>query len=148
MERTLVLIKPDGVLRGLIGEAIYRIERKNLKIAGMKMMQISEEMAEEHYKEHTKKPFFSDLIEYITLTPVVAMVVEGRMAITVMRNLAGKTNPDDAAPGSMRGDFGYNTERFMCNVIHASDSQSSAKREIALFFEDEEIVGYDNTRVI
>ncbi|HDM23296.1 MAG: nucleoside-diphosphate kinase [Methanomicrobia archaeon] len=145
MERTLVLVKPDGVLRRLIGETIKRIEQKNLKIVAMKMIQITEDLAEEHYREHKGKPFFKDLIDYITLAPVVAMVVEGERAIDVMRNIAGKTNPDEALPGSIRGDFGYNTERFMCNVVHASDSDASAKREIDLFFREEEILDYKIT---
>jgi len=145
MERTLVLVKPDGVLRRLIGETIKRIEQKNLKIVAMKMIQITEDLAEEHYREHKGKPFFKDLIDYITLAPVVAMVVEGERAIDVMRNIAGKTNPDEALPGSIRGDFGYNTERFMCNVVHASDSDTSAKREIDLFFREEEILDYKIT---
>ncbi len=144
MERTLVLVKPDGVLRGLIGESLTRIEQKNLKIVAMKMVQISDEMAEEHYKEHTEKPFFGDLIEYITLAPVVAMVVEGRNAIPIMRILAGSTDPEEAAPGSIRGDFGFNTPKYMCNVVHASDSPASAKREIDLFFDEEEILEHES----
>ncbi|MEA1993195.1 MAG: nucleoside-diphosphate kinase [Euryarchaeota archaeon] len=147
MERTLILVKPDGVLRGLIGRSIKRIEEKNLRIVAIKMMNVSKELAEEHYEEHTEKPFFNDLIEYITLSPIVAMVAEGRNVIPIMRNLAGKTDPDEAAPGSIRGDFGYNTEKFMCNVIHASDSPTSARREISLFFREDEIVTYDTTVV-
>lgn len=147
MERTLVLVKPDGVVRGLIGETVKRIEQKNMKIVAMKMIQITEDLAKEHYKEHEGKPFFKDLIDYITLAPVVAMVVEGERAIDVMRKIAGKTNPDEASPGSIRGDFGYNTPRFMCNVVHASDSVTSAKREINLFFKKEEILDY-STAVI
>ncbi|HDN81997.1 MAG TPA: nucleoside-diphosphate kinase [Methanomicrobia archaeon] len=145
MERTLVLVKPDGVVRGLIGETVKRIEQKNMKIVAMKMIQITEDLAKEHYKEHKGKPFFKDLIDYITLAPVVAMVVEGERAIDVMRKIAGKTNPDEASPGSIRGDFGYNTPRFMCNVVHASDSVTSAKREINLFFKKEEILDYSTT---
>ncbi|HEC95920.1 MAG: nucleoside-diphosphate kinase [Methanomicrobia archaeon] len=145
MERTLVLVKPDGVVRGLIGETVKRIEQKNMKIVAMKMIQITEDLAKEHYKEHEGKPFFKDLIDYITLAPVVAMVVEGERAIDVMRKIAGKTNPDEASPGSIRGDFGYNTPRFMCNVVHASDSVTSAKREINLFFKKEEILDYSTT---
>jgi len=145
MERTLVLVKPDGVVRGLIGETVKRIEQKNMKIVAMKMIQIREDLAKEHYKEHEGKPFFKDLIDYITLAPVVAMVVEGERAIDVMRKIAGKTNPDEASPGSIRGDFGYNTPRFMCNVVHASDSVTSAKREINLFFKKEEILDYSTT---
>jgi len=143
MERTLVLVKPDGIVRGLIGETIKRIEQKNMKIVAMKMIQITEDLAKEHYKEHKGKSFFKDLIDYITLVPVVAMVIEGKKAIDVMRKIAGKTNPDEASPGSIRGDFGYNTSRFMCNVVHASDSVASAKREIDLFFKKEEILEYN-----
>jgi len=145
MERTLVLVKPDGVVRGLTGETIKRIEQKNMKIVAMKMIQITEDLAKEHYKEHGGKPFFKDLIDYITLAPVVAMVVEGERAIGIMRRIAGKTNPDEASSGSIRGDFGYNTPRFMCNVVHASDSVTSAKREINLFFKKEEILDYNIT---
>jgi len=145
MERTLVLVKPDGVVRGLTGETIKRIEQKNMKIVAMKMIRVTEDLAKEHYKEHEGKPFFKDLIDYITLSPVVAMVVEGERAIGIMRRIAGKTNPDEASPGSIRGDFGYNTPRFMCNVVHASDSVTSAKREINLFFKKEEIWDYNIT---
>jgi nucleoside-diphosphate kinase len=145
MERTLVLVKPDGVVRRLTGETIKRIEQKNMKIVAMKMIRVTEDLAKEHYKEHEGKPFFKDLIDYITLAPVVAMVVEGERAIGIMRRIAGKTNPDEASPGSIRGDFGYNTPRFMCNVIHASDSVTSAKREINLFFKKEEILDYNIT---
>jgi nucleoside-diphosphate kinase len=145
MERTLVLVKPDGVVRRLTGETIKRIEQKNMKIVAMKMIRVTEDLAKEHYKEHEGKTFFKDLIDYITLAPVVAMVVEGERAIGIMRRIAGKTNPDEASPGSIRGDFGYNTPRFMCNVIHASDSVTSAKREINLFFKKEEILDYNIT---
>jgi len=145
MERTLVLVKPDGVVRRLTGETIKRIEQKNMKIVAMKMIRVTEDLAKEHYKEHEGKPFFKDLIDYITLAPVVAMVVEGERAIGIMRRIAGKTNPDEASPGSIRGDFGYNTPRFMCNVVHASDSVTSAKREINLFFKKEEILDYNIT---
>ncbi len=145
MERTLVLVKPDGVVRRLTGETIKRIEQKNMKIVAMKMIRVTEDLAKEHYKEHEGKPFFKDLIDYITLAPVVAMVVEGERAIGIMRRIAGKTNPDEASPGSIRGDFGYNTPRFMCNVVHASDSVTSAKREINLFFKKEEISDYNIT---
>lgn len=145
MERTLVLVKPDGVVRRLTGETIKRIEQKNMKIVAMKMIRVTEDLAKEHYKEHEGKTFFKDLIDYITLAPVVAMVVEGERAIGIMRRIAGKTNPDEASPESIRGDFGYNTPRFMCNVIHASDSVTSAKREINLFFKKEEILDYNIT---
>ncbi len=139
MERTFVMVKPDGVQRGLIGKIISRLERKGLKIVAMKMMKIEESLAEEHYVEHKEKPFFKDLIGYITSGPVVAMVIEGKEAIKVVRTLVGKTNPREALPGTIRGDYGMDVGR---NVIHASDSLESAKREINLFFKEEEIVSY------
>ncbi len=139
MERTFVMIKPDGVQRGLIGEIISRIEKKGLKIVAMKMMQISRELAERHYEEHRKKEFFNPLVEYITSAPVVAMVVEGRDAVRVVRSLVGKTNPIEASPGTIRGDFAMDIGR---NVIHAADSNEAAKREISLFFDENEILEY------
>ena len=142
MERTFVMVKPDGVQRGLIGKIISRLERKGLKIVAMKMMKIEESLAEEHYVEHKEKPFFKDLIGYITSGPVVAMVIEGKEAIKVVRTLVGKTNPREALPGTIRGDYGMDVGR---NVIHASDSLESAKREINLFFKEEEIVSYSKT---
>ena len=142
MERTFVMVKPDGVHRGLVGEIISRIERKGLKILAIKMLWIQRELAEQHYAEHREKPFFSNLVNYITSGPVVAMVVEGENAISVVRNLVGATNPIDAAPGTIRGDFGLDIGR---NVVHASDSQASAEREISLFFREEEILDYVRT---
>ncbi len=139
MERTFVMIKPDGVQRGLIGEIISRIERKGLKIVAMKMLSVGRELAERHYEEHREKPFFRSLVEYITSGPVVAMVVEGKNAVRVMRKLVGATDPQEADPGTIRGDFGMDIGR---NVIHASDSHESAEREISLFFRPEEIVEY------
>ncbi|AIY90369.1 nucleoside-diphosphate kinase [Geoglobus acetivorans] len=139
MERTFVMIKPDGVQRGLAGEIISRFERKGLKIAAMKMLWISRELAEQHYAEHKEKPFFNALIDYITSGPVVAMVVEGRNAVSVVRTMIGKTNPAEAAPGTVRGDLAMDTGR---NVVHASDSLQSAEREIGLFFKPDEIFDY------
>jgi nucleoside-diphosphate kinase len=139
MERTFVMIKPDGVQRGLVGEVIKRLERKGLKIVAMKMMKVSEELASKHYAEHKEKPFFKSLLEYITSGPVVAMVVEGKNAVKVVRALVGATNPIEALPGTIRGDYGMDIGR---NVIHASDSPESAKREISLFFNAEEIIDY------
>ncbi len=139
MERTFVMVKPDGVQRGLIGEVISRLERKGLKIVAMKMLWISEELAKEHYAEHKEKPFFANLVSYITSGPVVAMVVEGRDAVKVVRKLVGATNPAEADPGTIRGDFGLDIGR---NVVHASDSHTSAEREIALFFSENEILNY------
>ncbi|ADC64789.1 Nucleoside-diphosphate kinase [Ferroglobus placidus DSM 10642] len=140
MERTFVMVKPDGVKRGLIGEVIKRIEQKGLKIVAMKMMEVSKELAEKHYAEHKEKPFFQSLISYITSGPVVAMVVEGKEAVKVMRNLVGKTNPIEASPGTIRGDFAMDIGR---NIVHASDSLESAEREISLFFNEEEILSYE-----
>lgn len=139
MERTFVMIKPDGVQRCLVGEIISRIERKGLKIVAMKMMNVDRALAERHYEEHREKPFFESLVNYITSGPVIAMVVEGKNAVKIVRNLVGATNPIDASPGTIRGDFGMEIGR---NVIHASDSKESAEREINLFFKPEEIVEY------
>jgi len=140
MERTFVMVKPDGVQRGLVGEVISRLERKGLKIVAMKMLWIARELAENHYTEHKEKPFFKALVDYITSGPVVAMVVEGRNAIKVVRTLVGATNPVEAAPGTIRGDFGLDVGR---NVVHASDSPQSAEREISLFFTNDEIVSWE-----
>ncbi|MCC6027307.1 MAG: nucleoside-diphosphate kinase [Archaeoglobus sp.] len=140
MERTFVMVKPDGVQRGLVGEIISRLERKGLKIVAIKMLKIPMEMAEKHYEEHKNKPFFSSLISYITSGPVVAMVVEGKNAVKVVRKLVGATNPAEAEPGTIRGDFGLDLGR---NVVHASDSITSAEREIRLFFKDDEILNYE-----
>ena len=115
--KTFVMIKPDGVQRGLVGEVIKRIERKGLKIVAMKMMKVSEELASKHYAEHKEKPFFKSLLDYITSGPVVAMVVEGKDAVKVVRTLVGATNPIEALPGTIRGDYGMDIGR---NVIHAS----------------------------
>ena len=139
MERTFVMIKPDGVQRCLVGEIISRIERKGLKIVAMKMMKIDRDLAKRHYEEHREKPFFEKLVNYVTLGPVVAMVVEGRNAIKVVRTLVGATDPVEASPGTIRGDFGMEIGR---NIIHASDSEESAEREISLFFKPEEILEY------
>ena len=140
MERTFVMVKPDGVQRGLVGEIISRLERKGLKIVAIKMLKIPMEMAERHYEEHKNKLFFSSLISYITSGPVIAMVVEGKNAVKVVRKLVGATNPAEAEPGTIRGDFGLDLGR---NVVHASDSIASAEREIRLFFRDEEILNYE-----
>jgi nucleoside-diphosphate kinase len=139
MERTFVMVKPDGVQRGLVGEIISRLERKGLKIVALKMLSIEDGLAKEHYSEHAEKPFFQSLIEYITSGPVVAMVVEGREAVRVVRTLVGATNPIEAQPGTIRGDYGLDIGR---NVVHASDSLESAEREISLFFDADEIIEY------
>ena len=131
MEETLVLVKGDGVRRKLIGEIIRRIEAKHLDIAGMQLMDVNRELAEEHYAEHREKPFFDELVEFITSTPVVAMRVRGEGAIRAMRNLMGATNPADAAPGTIRGDLALSMPD---NLVHGSDSRESAARELELFF--------------
>lgn len=131
MEQTLILIKGDGVRRRLIGEIIRRIEAKNLDIGAMKLMDVSRELAEEHYAEHRDKPFFEELVEFITTTPVVAMRVEGEGAIKVMRKLMGTTNPAEAEPGTIRGDLALSMPD---NLVHGSDSPESAERELGLFF--------------
>ncbi|MBC7115291.1 MAG: nucleoside-diphosphate kinase [Archaeoglobi archaeon] len=139
MERTFLMIKPDGVQRGLIGEIIKRIESKGLKIVAMKMMRVSRELAEKHYEEHRGKPFYEGLISYITSSPVVAMVVEGKNAVQVVRKMIGATDPLEASPGTIRGDLGMEIGR---NVVHAADSLKSAEREISLYFSKEEILEY------
>lgn len=130
-ERTFVLLKPDTVARRLLGELIARIESKNLNIVALKMIRIERKLAETHYGEHREKPFFKELVDFVTSGPAVAMIVEGPNAISVMRALMGATNPFNAAPGTIRGDFGLDLTQ---NLIHGSDSTESAKREIALFF--------------
>ncbi|MGI8648780.1 MAG: nucleoside-diphosphate kinase [Rubrobacter sp.] len=131
MEQTLILVKPDGVKRRLSSEVIGRIERKGYDIREMKLMQVSRELAEEHYGEHSDEPFFGELVEFITSGPVVAMRVEGENAISVMRNLMGATNPAEAAPGTIRGDLALTISE---NIVHGSDSSGSAERELGLFF--------------
>lgn len=131
MERTFVMIKPDGVKRGLVGEIIRRYERKGLKIVAAKLIKASLDLAREHYREHISKPFFSELVEYITSAPVFAMVLEGDKAISLVRLLNGATKVEDAQPGTIRGDFATSTAQ---NLVHGSDSIESAKREIALWF--------------
>jgi len=134
MERTLVLIKPDGVRRGLIGEVLRRLERQGLKICGLKLMRLSPELAAEHYSAHRGKPFYEELIAFITSGPVVAAAVAGEDAVARVRRLVGDTQA--AAPGSIRGDFATSVT---ANVVHASDSPESAARELRLFFEEEEM---------
>ncbi|MDT5117658.1 MAG: nucleoside-diphosphate kinase [Mycobacterium sp.] len=131
-ERTLVLIKPDGVERRLIGEIISRIERKGLVIAALELRSVSKELATQHYAEHEGKPFFESLLDFITSGPVVAAIVQGPRAIAAFRQIAGGTDPvEKATPGTIRGDFGLETQ---LNLVHGSDSTDSAKREIALWF--------------
>ncbi len=137
MERTYIMIKPDGVRRGLTGEIIHRIERKGFQIVAMKKMVIARETAETHYGEHKGKPFFEGLVAFITSGPVVAMVVQGPGVIAEMRRLMGATRPWEAAPGTIRADFATTVDE---NVIHGSDSPESAEREIGIFFKPEEII--------
>jgi nucleoside-diphosphate kinase len=131
MDRTLILVKPDAFLRGLTGEVIARFERKGLGIAALKLMTLDRELAERHYAEHREKPFFADLVEFITGGPLVAMVLEGREAVVAARQVIGATDPLEAAPGSIRGDFALEVQT---NLVHGSDSPESATREIDLFF--------------
>ena len=139
MERTFLMLKPDAVQRGLIGQVIARLEAKGLKLVGMKLMQVSRSLAEEHYAEHKGKGFFEPTVKYIMSAPVVAMVWEGKNVVALARTLMGATNPANSDPGSIRGSFGMDISR---NVIHGSDSVTSAEREIALYFKPEELVAY------
>ncbi|MCC6905331.1 MAG: nucleoside-diphosphate kinase [Anaerolineae bacterium] len=139
MERTLILIKPDGVQRGLIGEVIGRFERRGLRLVGMKFMQMSRELAMRHYAAHEGKPFFPGLIDYITSGPIVAMVWEGKQAIAVARKTMGITRPAEAEPGTIRGDFALEVGR---NIVHGSDGPESAAGEVALYFSPEELVDW------
>ena len=140
MSRTLVLLKPDSVQRALAGEIIARLERRGLKIAGMKLMQVSNELAHQHYGEHEGKPFFADLVQFITSGPIVAMVLEGESAVQLVRATMGSTNPADSPPGSIRGDYGMT---IGMNLVHGSDSDESAEREIGLFFSPDEVLTYE-----
>jgi nucleoside-diphosphate kinase len=133
IERTLVLVKPDGVSRGLAGDVLSRIERKGLRLVALELRSIDRQTADRHYAEHREKPFFGSLVEFITSGPVVAAVVEGPRAVEAFRQLAGATDPLKAAPGSIRGDYALEVQD---NIVHGSDSAESAAREIALFFPD------------
>ena len=145
MTRCYTMLKPGVVNRRLVGEVISRLEKKGLTLIGLKMMNITPEMAKEHYAEHAEKPFFTDLVNYITSGPVVAMVWAGDDCVTLVRKLVGATKPAEAAPGTIRGDFCIHTNM---NVIHASDSDASAEREIKIFFKDEEIIDWEDASVI
>ena len=131
MERTLILVKPDAFVRGLTGEIIARFENKGLQIVAMRHMQVTEDLAKQHYAEHDGKPFFGELVEFITSGPIVALVLEGESAIKAARQVIGATNPLEAAPGSIRGDFAIAVGQ---NMVHGSDSPESAEREATLFF--------------
>lgn len=137
MERTLILVKPDGVQRGLMGEIVARFERRGLKLLGMKFIQMSQDLANQHYAVHKERPFFNDLVSYITSGPVLAMVWEGKDAIAAARSTIGATKPVEAAPGSIRGDFGMEIGR---NLVHGSDSPENGVKEANLFFKPEELV--------
>lgn len=143
MEQTFVFVKPDGVQRGLIGEIIARLEKRGLRLVGAKFMQVSQELAEEHYAIHKGKPFYEGLIKYVTAAPVMAMVWEGPNAIAAVRQTMGSTRPTEASPGSVRHDFGLEVGR---NITHASDSLENAQKEIELWFTEGEILSW--TRAI
>ena len=140
MEKTFLMVKPDGVQRNLIGEIVGRFESKGYQLVGAKLMNITEELAQEHYGEHKERPFFGELVDFITSGPVFAMVWEGENVISTARLLVGATNPTESAPGTIRGDFAVTVGK---NIIHGSDSVDSAVREIGLFFKEEELVSYD-----
>lgn len=139
MERTFLAIKPDGVQRGLVGEIIRRFETKGFTLVGLKFLKVSQELAEQHYDVHRERPFFTGLVEFITSSPVVAMVWEGDGVVASARKIIGATNPLTAEPGTIRGDFGLNIGR---NLIHGSDAPETAHQEIALWFKDEELVNW------
>jgi nucleoside-diphosphate kinase len=141
-ERTFLMIKPDGVLRGLTGNIIGRIERKGLKIVGLKFVWVEKEKAGQHYAEHRGREYYDLLVSYVSSAPSVAMVIEGRRAIEVVRKMLGATDPAEAEAGTIRGDLGVERRVVMFNLVHASDSRESAEREIGLFFDEEEIFQY------
>lgn len=142
MERTLIIIKPDGVERGLIGPIISRFEQRGLKIVGMKLLKVSDALARQHYAVHEGKPFFASLIEYITSAPVVVMALEGPQAVQIARNTIGATKPAEAAPGSIRGDFGLMIGR---NLVHGSDSPENGAAEVSLWFDPVELISYERS---
>ncbi len=142
MERTLVLVKPDGVQRGLIGEVISRLERRGLKLVAAKFIQVSQELAETHYAIHKGKPFYEGLVRYITCAPVMAMVWEGPAAVAAVRQTMGATRPTEAAPGTLRHDFALSISR---NLTHASDSPENGEKEVALWFKAEELTGWERS---
>ena len=146
-ERTFVMVKPDGVQRGLTGEIISRFEDRGLKLVGAKFMQIDQELAEEHYGEHEDKPFFDDLVEFITSGPVMAMVWEGNDAVRQVRKMMGETSGLEAEPGTIRGDYGLSLQN---NIVHGSDHEDPGanEREIDLFFDEDELVDYERTDAV
>jgi len=139
IEQTLILVKPDAMQRGLAGEIISRVERKGLKIVALRMLQVDAALAGRHYEAHTEKPFFKSLVEFITASPIIAMVVEGRHAVDVVRQTMGQTDSAQAAPGTIRGDLAMDIQN---NLVHGSDSVESAEREISLYFSKEDILEY------
>lgn len=145
MERTFVMIKPDGVQRSIIGQIIGRFESKGLKIIGMKMIHVSRDLAATHYAEHEGKKFYESLMKFITSGPVVTMVIQGDKAVSIVRTMVGVTNPKEASPGTIRGDYGIETGR---NIIHASDSPESAVREISIFYDQDELMVYSKINEI
>jgi nucleoside-diphosphate kinase len=142
VERTFLAVKPDGVQRGLVGEIISRYEAKGFTLVGLKLMQVSRELAEQHYGEHKERPFFPGLVDFITSGPVVAMVWEGKGVVAAARKIIGATNPLDSEPGTIRGDFGVDIGR---NIIHGSDAVETAQREISLWFKSEELAAWEPT---
>lgn len=142
MERTYLMVKPDGVQRNLVGEVVSRFEKKGYQLVGAKLVTITKEMAETHYAEHKERPFFGELVDFITSGPVFAMVWEGENVISTARKMMGATNPADATSGTIRGDF---AAKLSMNVIHGSDSPESAEREIGIFFKDGELINYEKT---
>ena len=141
-QRTLVLVKPDAMHRALAGEVISRLERKGLRIVGIKLLRMTEELAGRHYEVHRDKPFFGSLVEFITACPIIAMVVQGRNAVEVVRQTMGQTDPSKAAPGTIRGDLAMDIQN---NLVHGSDSAENAQREIDLFFSCGEILSYSRS---
>ncbi len=137
LERTFAMVKPDGVRRGLVGDVVRRLEAKGFRLVGMKLMQVSRELAERHYGEHRGKPFYEGLVDFVTSGPSVAMVVEGENAILEWRKMMGATNPADAAPGTLRGDYATMIDE---NVVHGSDAPATAEREIGIFFDKGELL--------
>jgi nucleoside-diphosphate kinase len=140
LQRTLLLVKPDGVQRALVGRVLQRFEDRGLKIVGLKLVQTSRELAEQHYAVHREKPFFGGLVDFITSGPLVAAALEGPNAIAIVRAMNGATRPHEAEPGSIRGDFAVETAQ---NLVHASDSPENAEAELALWFRADELVGYE-----
>jgi nucleoside-diphosphate kinase len=141
MERTFLMVKPDGVQRNLVGEVIKRLENKGFTLVGLKLMTVSRELAEKHYDVHKERPFFTSLVEFISSSPVVAMVWEGEGVVASARKIIGGTNPLEAEPGTIRGDYGINIGR---NLIHGSDAIETASREISLWFKEEELCSWEN----